>query len=170
MDIPNIAFIREYCHPLAWEQGFFALDLSEGVTLTRVMYILAQKPSSLLPKFHVLQLQNCTSVKALLPYFKKQCTESRSGWTKIQQCMKMSTPPSLRCYGSNTLKYNAGKVYQNFLTSRACQSSAGQNPLTCLQLTYLLYDIGQNFFFCMLGIVSFKKPSHVQSCISQIVQ
>ena len=23
MDIPNIAFIREYCHPLAWEQGFF---------------------------------------------------------------------------------------------------------------------------------------------------
>ena len=91
-------------------------------------------------------------------------------WTKIQQCMKMSTPPSLRCYGSNTLKYNAGKVYQNFLTSRACQSSAGQNPLTCLQLTYLLYDIGQNLFFCMLGIVSFKKPSHVQSCIYQIVQ
>jgi len=30
---------------------------------------------------------------------------------KYSKCMKMSTPTSLWCYCSNTLKWNAGKVY-----------------------------------------------------------
>ena len=104
MDIPNIAFIREYSHPLPGNKGFFALDLSEGVTLTCVMYILAQKPSSLLTKFHVLQLQNCTSVIALFHISRNNALSRGQGGQKYSKCMKMSTSPSLWCYGSNTLK------------------------------------------------------------------
>ena len=85
MDIPNIAFIREYSHPLAWEQGFFCTWSFRRCNINMCDVHTGPKAILTPPQISCLTVTKLYFCNSPFPYFKKQCTESRSGWTKIQQ-------------------------------------------------------------------------------------